>query len=605
MKNAPHTHRPFTPSFPSSPISHTLPIPRTRALVALLALVLIFSARGAWAARIEVNSTTWGDDSDTTTCTLWEAVKTTREEEPPGIGGCIWSSGRTINLEAGETYVTQAQLPKVNASVTIWGNGAVLETDATAPDHRFFNIGGPAMLKLIDITLSGGKAARGGAIWVGQGAAFVATRLRLLGNQATLGGGAIYSRGTVNLDFTTLRGNSASNGGGLAAEKGHVDIATSTFVDNVASSKGGAIVAWPGLNQLTVSNSTFSANEGAQGGAIYRAGLPTPSSDTVTQTTFKANRVTHLGEGNTFYLAAPVDVVLAKSALWEDDPDSRLCAGDLADLASAGHNATTDTSCGLDHLEDHPGVSFTLSDLVDHGAWAKVHVPRCDEDPVGYDCSILMDQYECIGAELDQRGVQRDFGGAHLGDMDGLCDIGSYESICHSSYLSPSSNGTANFTTLLYTDQLKRDGNVLNSGACAGVGEAWQFPENTSNCDVSWLMYWGSNQPLDLVAVWFLEPDVPCAYDCFEDPEACKNHCTRDPNHWKAPLPELGFEVPSWNTPPNNTLMTLVSPACEVPKVRYVMEFANGVVRHWDPEVAIESGDSAGSGGNQGSGSNS
>lgn len=632
MKMTTQTRRPRTlAALSSAPATCPATSPRAqrhaleRATVPLLALVLFFAATVAWAESIKVNSTAWGNDGDGMTCTLWEAIKTAKADGNPnifppsteaGFGGCPWNGEATVELQAGTTYPTRNQLPKITNVVTdldgvvtnlgtgvrIEGNGAILEPEESASDHRFFNIGGTATLKLVDIELSGGRAARGGAIWVGQNATLDGVRLRLEGNQATVAGGAIYSRGSVELLYATVEGNSAnSNGGGVAAEKGRLDILASTFAANGTSSKGGAIVAWPGLDQLTVRNSTFFANVAHQGGAIYRAGLPASSPDTVTQVTFKANREHAGGDGGTLYLAEPVDITITKSALWENDANSTLCAGDLDGLTSGGHNASTDASCGLDHADDHSGVPFTLSNLVDHGGFTEVLVPRCDDDPVGYDCSILIDQYECTGAETDQRVVQRDLGGRHLGDMEGLCDIGSYESICHTSLINPNpGEGTARFTTLLYTDQMKSDGNVLNNGACAGIGEQWQFPEDTSNCTVNWQIYWGSSQPLDFVAIWFLDPSEPCDYDCFEDPEMCTSECTLDPNNWKAPLPSLGFNVPGWTTPPDNTFISLVSPACEVPKVRYVMEFANGVVDHWDPEVQITSGDTSGSGGGQG-----
>lgn len=74
--------------------------------------------------------------------------------------------------------------------------------------------------------------------------------------------------------------------------------------------------------------------------------------------------------------------------------------------------------------------------------------------------------------------------------------------------------------------------------------------------------------------------------------ERCRDECTLDPNDWKAPLLNLGLEVPEWDLPPDGAHVVLGLPGCTIPSSRYVMEFVGGVIDFWDPEIVIVSRDS-------------
>ncbi|MEM7051429.1 MAG: hypothetical protein AAF604_17295 [Acidobacteriota bacterium] len=548
----------------------------------LTTVLLLTLATTATGTTISVTSTAWGDDGEST-CTLWEAVKTAKEAS--STGGCRWISGSAaavIELAADTTYKTEGQLPKIVGGVTINGHGARIEAATSASDHRFFNVGGTGSLNLVRLTLAGGRAPRGGAIWISQEGKVEGLRLELSDNQATIAGGAIYSRGEVDLIFATLRNNAAVSGGALAADRGRLDVFNSTFSGNTATNRGGAIVAWSNVDQLTFRNSTFSGNEAFEGGALYRSGPSNTPADTVEQVTFKGNSILPAGSGSSLYLAGDRAFAIEKTAL---HGDADLCAGDLAGLASGGHNAATDASCALTHLDDHEDVTFTLTEaLVDDGAFTKVHIPLCDipadEDPF---CSILFDQYPCenVGRVPDQRGVDRFNFGDGLNNPAPLCDIGAYESICHTSIADPDS-----VTTLLYTDQYKSDGNVLNNGSCAGAEETFTFdPVPADGCQLAWQVHGLS---LGIRAVWFLEPD--CELDCFADPAGCQQHCTADNSDWEASLPS-GVEASADDTTADDAYFVVDVPTCYLERVNYVMEFVDGEVDFWDPETAIESGD--------------
>ncbi len=558
---------------------------------------MLFSATAALAAPIVVTSTNWGDDTNPATCTLWEAIKTANAADPTGsVGGCSrdHSGEATIELEANGSYLTEGQLPKIMRSMRINGNAATIERAAGIADHRFFNIGNDNKLRLVQLTLRGGRAARGGAVWISQRGTLDGTRLVLADNEATDGGGAIYSRGNVILEETTLRGNIATSGGAIAAEYGRVDISRSTFVDNEADFRGGAIAIFAGVEQLTARNSTFSANQADQGGALSRAGLATSAPDSLVQVTFAGNTT------NTLYLVGTTNLTIEKSAL-HDDVSSSLCAGPTSRPTSNGHNAATDDTCNLNHVDDHAPEVFTLGPLVDDGAYTLVHAPTCDPG-AGDTCSILLDQYACDDVNIegqDQRGVFRYTRGGTIEDPAPQCDIGAYESICHSSIQSPSS-----LSTLIFTDEIKNDGNVLNSGACAGVGESFHVDTvPAEGCNVSWLIY---GQGLNIHTIWFLEDTctdpvtgnpVDLDIQCYLDPEWCKDHCTSDANDWVASLPN-DLQVSALDTTPNDGFFALNTPTCTVPASRYVLEFEGGAVDFWDPDIEICSGNGGPSCGN-------
>ena len=128
----------------------------------------------------------------------------------------------TIALAASSTYdLTQVNnvwygpdgLPPISSNLTIQGNGATIERDATAPNFRLFYVSGgtaggseslPAgQLTLENVTLEGGKA-QGGNGGNGEDGG---------GGGAGLGG-AIYNQGHLDLAGVTLTANTAQGGSG-------------------------------------------------------------------------------------------------------------------------------------------------------------------------------------------------------------------------------------------------------------------------------------------------------------------------------------------------------------------------------------------------------
>jgi predicted outer membrane repeat protein len=96
----------------------------------------------------------------------------------------------------------------------------------------------------------------------------------LTNNVATNGsGGGIYSNNqSVVVPDTTLIGNTALNGGGIFSSGGTLTVDSSILTNNVATNGSGGGIASFSDNQVSVSNSSFTANTASNGGAIASVG---------------------------------------------------------------------------------------------------------------------------------------------------------------------------------------------------------------------------------------------------------------------------------------------------------------------------------------------
>ncbi len=144
-------------------------------------------------------------------CSLREAIVAANTDSP--VDACAAGSGAdVIYLQIRATYVlTQVDnyqygpngLPAIAGPLTIEGRGATIKRGDDAPAMRYFYIAPGGNLTLYDLVLTKGKA-KGGDGGGGKGSG---------GGGAGLGG-AIYNRGTVNLQRCTLTENQAVGGNG-------------------------------------------------------------------------------------------------------------------------------------------------------------------------------------------------------------------------------------------------------------------------------------------------------------------------------------------------------------------------------------------------------
>jgi hypothetical protein len=209
------------------------------------------------------------------------------------------SEADTITLSAGATFSLIAAnnttdggngLPVLTAreNLTIIGSGDIIERAAGAPAFRLLDVAVDASLTLQKLTLQGGVATRGGAVF-NQGN-LTLQDVTVLGNTAQgpaggpswggftspgggAAGGGIYSDGTLVMEGCTVRNNAAIGGHGgdrytyySVGENGYpvkVVLPGSDGGDGV----GGGIYVAGGMAEVTNSTVTGNSASGGAGGS--------------------------------------------------------------------------------------------------------------------------------------------------------------------------------------------------------------------------------------------------------------------------------------------------------------------------------------------------
>jgi hypothetical protein len=171
----------------------------------------------------------------------------------------------TITLEAGNTFTLtdvnntmhgQTGTPMIgpdSGGMTIVGNGDTIERRAETPFitwtpyFRLFDVAIGATLTLQNLTLQGG---------------------RVVGNQQTASGGAVFSQGSLTLNTVTVQNNSVLGGaGGGLYSSGALTMTGVTLQNNIAEGESGF-------------GKTQSAGD-AEGGGLYSLGALTMTGCTI------------------------------------------------------------------------------------------------------------------------------------------------------------------------------------------------------------------------------------------------------------------------------------------------------------------------------------
>ncbi|WP_158545372.1 Ig-like domain-containing protein [Bremerella cremea] len=254
---------------------------------------------------------------------------------------------------------------------------------------------------------------------------------RFEGNYASNSGGAIYSAGnltgvadgvTLEVFDTTFTGNDARFGGGALSVAVPTTIHGSTFDHNTSkraigsSGQGGAIEAQDGpYSKMSITNSTFSANEAVFGGAIINNLSRSATQDkfSITSSTFVKNTGTAIytnGSGAAITFANTIVANNSGPARGRDVVGAALSLGYnlVGDVTGAsGFIGTGD----LTGTAENP-LDPRLGPLGDHGGPTFTHALLID--------SLAIDSGNTsLAPATDQRGVARPQGLA--------VDIGAFE----------------------------------------------------------------------------------------------------------------------------------------------------------------------------------
>jgi|GEM_PF-960347 len=126
-----------------------------------------------------------------------------------------------------------APLPTITGDITVIGNGAQIVMTGTG---RVFDVASTGGLTLKNITVSGGNAVQGGAIY---NAGDVTLENVVLDNNSATDGGAIYNVGNLEMDGGAIQNNTATNFGGGIYNLGEMDVDGVNIRDNNAPEGSG------------------------------------------------------------------------------------------------------------------------------------------------------------------------------------------------------------------------------------------------------------------------------------------------------------------------------------------------------------------------------
>ena len=151
---------------------------------------------------------------------------------------------------------------------------------------------------------------------------------------------------------------------------------------------GGAIYT---QSSVTVTNSTFSSNSSALGGAVFTVdgGITELIASTVTANTSTGDTTTDSGSLDNDQGGQ----IILRQTIVANQTEGADCFGTMT---SDDYNLDSDSTCNLTGVNDHPGEDPDLGPLADNGGPTPTHLPNAGSpviDSAGLNCP-----------EVDQRG---------------------------------------------------------------------------------------------------------------------------------------------------------------------------------------------------------
>jgi hypothetical protein len=291
------------------------------------------------------------------------------------------AAGDTITFAAGlagTITLSQGELP-ITAPMTVTGPGASVLTVSGNNQSRIFDVNGgaPVSVSISGLTLTGGNAMAGGAIY--NNATLTLSGDTVSGNSTVShqgAGGGIFNDGTVISTNDAITGNSSGAGGGGIANLGIFTSKGDTISENsdLSNVGGGGIY---NVGPLSLTNDTINGNSAAAGGGLYSTASMTAIDDTFTGNSAQGASGSgpgvagSNGEGGAIYSTASLilsdDTISGNTADGGDGIASRFGAtgGDgqgggvysLANLTSSSDSFSQNSAQGGDGARDTEGGS--------------------------------------------------------------------------------------------------------------------------------------------------------------------------------------------------------------------------------------------------------
>jgi CSLREA domain-containing protein len=310
-------------------------------------------------------------------CTLRERVEAADDDDE-------------ITLQAG-TYELTAGLPLEfdQGLLDVKGAGVGLTTIDANGTSRVGTVASDAEARFTGVTVTGGNADVGENDDPGQGGAF-----------------RIQTDGMLQLIQTHLVGNVASVTGGAVSNVGNLHFIESTASGNrVQEGLGGAIYSLAAAGHSNIENSTVSGNLASGGVGARGGGLYIGDGSQLLHVTISGNTAGG-GGGSGLFAVNGLAGLYATLVAGNTGPEC-IIQGDLA----GDHNLADDTSCGFDAVGDLQGVDARLAPLGNFGGPTLTHALNAGSPAIdGADAARCLPE--------DQRLVAR---------TAGPCDIGAYE----------------------------------------------------------------------------------------------------------------------------------------------------------------------------------
>lgn len=393
---------------------------KSRSFNILVVFALLLSLLGgavtvtpAYAAGIVVNTNADNTTSADSFCTLREAINNANSDSDTTSGDCAAGSGAdTITFAANYTITLSGnQLPAVNTTITITGNGAANTIIDGANLYRIFSVSASGNLALNGLTarnarnfIYGGGAYNLGTLAVSDCVFSNNEAVSMVLGGFGLGGGIHNDGGILTVANSVFSSNRGAGGGGIF-NNGTLTVTNSVFSGNIAASEpGGGIFNYDGAT-LIVANSVFSGNSGSAGGGMYNQGTLTSLNNTLSGNIASATGAV----GGGLFNSSPGTLNYANTIIANSVNGD---CGNFGTLGTNKNNLVEDGSCSaqfsgdplLSPLADNGGKTQTMALLPGSPATDAGDNATCAASPVN---------------GLDQRGEPRPEGS--------YCDIGSYE----------------------------------------------------------------------------------------------------------------------------------------------------------------------------------